>query len=96
MIEKDVKRTAFIKDNKEHFNNLKNILICFVSILPEIGYCQGMNYVVSFLYQLLNLNEEQTFYFLCGLVLNTKYNQIFKDDFQTLNLFFKIFEKILI
>ena len=54
-----------------------------------------MNYVVSFLYQLLNLNEEQTFYFLCGLVLNTKYNQIFKDDFQTLNLFFKIFEKIL-
>ena len=54
-----------------------------------------MNYVVSFLYQLLNLNEEQTLYFLCGLVLNTKYNQIFKDDFQTLNLFFKIFEKIL-
>ena len=95
VIDKDVKRTEFIKDNKEHFDKLKNILICFVSIFPEIGYCQGMNYVVTFLYQLLNLNEEETFYFFLGIVLNTKYNQIFKDDFQTLNLFFKIFEKIL-
>ena len=95
VIEKDVMRTTFIKNNKEHFDKIKNILICFVAIFPEIGYCQGMNYVVAFLYQLLNLNEEQTFYFLCGLLLNTKYNQIFKDDFQTLNLFFKIFDKIL-
>ena len=95
VIEKDVMRTTFIKNNKEHFDKIKNILICFAAIFPDIGYCQGMNYVVAFLYQLLNLNEEQTFYFLCGLLLNTKYNQIFKDDFQTLNLFFKIFDKIL-
>ena len=95
LIEKDVMRTAFIRNNKDHFDQIKNILKCFVSIFPKIGYCQGMNYVVAFLYQLLHLNEEQTFYFLCGLLLNTKYNEIFKDDFQTLNLFFKIFEKIL-
>ena len=95
VIEKDVMRTTFIKNNKEHFDRIKNILICFVAIFPDIGYCQGLNYVVAFLYQLLNLNEEQTFYFLFGLLLNTKYNQIFKDDFQTLNLFFKIFDKIL-
>lgn len=95
LIEKDVMRTAFIRNNKDHFDQIKNILKCFVYIFPKIGYCQGMNYVVAFLYQLLHLNEEQTFYFLCGLLLNTKYNEIFKDDFQTLNLFFKIFEKIL-
>ena len=95
VIEKDVQRTTFIRDNKSHFDNIKNILASFVHIFPEIGYCQGMNYLVAFLYQLLNLDEELTFYFLCGLLLNTKYNQIFKDDFQTLTLFFKIFEKIL-
>ena len=95
VIEKDVKRTTSIKDNKEHFEKIKNILICFAGTFPDIGYCQGMNCLVAFLYQLLNLNEELTFYFLCGLLLNTKYNQIFKDDFQTLTLFFKIFEKIL-
>ena len=95
VIEKDIERTNFIRNNKSHSNKIKNILACFVHIFPEIGYCQGMNYLVSFLYQLLNLEEELTFYFLCGLLLNTKYNQLFKDDFQTLNLFFKIFEKIL-
>ena len=95
VIEKDVKRTFLVRNKNDHFEKIKNILICFVSIFPGIGYCQGMNYVVAFLYQLLSLNEEQTFYFLCGLLLNTKYNQIFKDDFLTLNLFFKIFEKIL-
>ncbi len=88
VIEKDVMRTTFIKNNKEHFDKIKNILICFAAIFPDIGYCQGMNYVVAFLYQLLNLNEEKTFYFLCGLLLNTKYNQIFKDDFQTLKFVF--------
>ena len=95
VIEKDIERTTFIRDNKDHSDKIKNILACFVHIFPNIGYCQGMNYLVSFLYQLLNLEEELTFYFLCGLLLNTKYNQLFKDDFQTLTLFFKIFEKIL-
>ena len=39
VIEKDVMRTTFIKNNKEHFDKIKNILICFVAIFPEIGYC---------------------------------------------------------
>ena len=95
VIEKDMERTTFIRDNKSHFDKIKNILASFVHIFPDIGYCQGMNFLVVFLYQLLNLDEELTFYFMCGLLLNTKYNQLFKDDFQTLNLFFKIFEKIL-
>ena len=95
LIEKDLMRTGFIRENKEHFEKIKNILVCFDNIFPKIGYCQGMNYIIAFLYQLLGQNEELTFYFLCGLLLNTKYHQIFEDDFESLNLFFKIFEKIL-
>jgi len=95
IIEKDLLRTLFIQKNKSHFNNLKSILISFLIMFPKIGYCQGMNCVVSFLYQLLDYNEEETFYFLCGLELNTKYHEIFQDNFETLKTYFIIFEKIL-
>ena len=95
IIEKDLLRTSFIQKNKSHFNNLKSILISFLVLFPNIGYCQGMNCVVSFLYQLLDYNEEETFYFLCGLELNTKYHEIFQDNFETLKTYFIIFEKIL-
>ena len=54
VIEKDIERTNFIRNNKSHSYKIKNILACFVHIFPDIGYCQGMNYLVSFLYQLLN------------------------------------------
>lgn len=95
LIEKDVIRTLFIQKNKEHQENLKSILVCFFFTHPDIGYCQGMNCIVSFLYQLLGYDEEETFYFLCGLVNSTKFHEIFQDDFQTLKRFFLIFEKIL-
>ena len=95
LIEKDVFRTTFIQKNKEHINNLTSILFSFVEVFPNIGYCQGMNFVVSFLYQLLNFNEEETFYVFCGLQKNSKYHEIFQDDFITLKIFFTIFEKIL-
>ena len=95
IIENDVLRTLFVKKNKEHTNNLKSILISFVIAFPEIGYCQGMNCVVSFLYQLLDNNEEETFYLFCALIKNSKYQEIFLDDFVTLKTFFLIFEKIL-
>ena len=95
LIEKDVLRTLFIQKNKEHADNLKYILVCFLFTFPDIGYCQGMNCMASFLYQLLGYNEEETFYFLCGLETNTKYHEIFEDDFETLKTFCLIFEKIL-
>ena len=95
IIEKDVSRTLFVQKNKSHFNNLKSILISFLFLFPKTGYCQGMNCVTSFLYQLLDYNEEETFYFLCGFMLNTKYYEIFEDNFETLKTYFIIFEKIL-
>ena len=98
VIEKDVLRTVFIqknKDNQEHINNLKSILVSFEKTFPNIGYCQGMNCVVGFLYQLLDYNEEETFYLFCSFLKNSKYHEIFQDDFMTLKKFFIIFEKIL-
>ena len=96
IIENDLLRTIFIDQNKEHFKILRTILISFLFLFPKIGYCQGMHYIILFLYQLLDYNEEETFYFFCGFEINTKYHELFEDDdFNTLKTFFKVFEKIL-
>ena len=95
VIGKDLLRTKFVYHNKEHFKILKTILISFLFLFPKIGYCQGMNYIVTFLYQLLDYNEEETFYFFCGFEMNTKYHEIFEDDFNTVKTYFRVFEKIL-
>ena len=95
-IQKDLLRTQFLQEKKEHFEKFKSILIIFLFFFPKIGYCQGMHYIVSFLYQLLDYNEEETFYFFCAFVLNTNYHELFEDNFETLKTFFKVFEKIII
>ena len=95
VIENDLLRTIFIDKNKEHYKILKTILIGFLFLFPKIGYCQGMHYIIVFLYQILDYNEEETFYFFCGFELNTKYHELFEDDFNTLKIFFNVFEKIL-
>ena len=96
VISKDLLRTKFVIKNNEHFNKLKSILVCLAYIFPKIEYCQGMHYIASFLYQILGYNEEETFYFMCGIELNTKYHEIFEDNFETLKILLQVFEKILI
>ena len=95
VIQKDLLRTKFLTNNKEHFNKFKSILISFLFLFPKIGYCQGMHYIVSFLYQLLDYDEEETFYYFCGFELNTKYHELFEDNFDILKTFSQVFEKIL-
>ena len=95
MIEKELLRTKFINQNKDHFKILKTILISFVFLFPKIGYCQGMNYIITFLYQLLDYDEEETFYFFSSFELNSKSQEIFKDNFNTLKIYFRVFEQIL-
>ena len=95
VIEQDLKRTDFVQKNPEHYNSIKSILNCFLLTIPNIGYCQGLNCLVSFLYQLLNNDEEKTFYFLCGLEINTDYHIIFEDNFRTLTNYFGVFDEIL-
>ena len=95
VIQQDLKRTYFIQNNLNNYDSIKSILNCFLITFPQIGYCQGMNFVVSFLYQLLDEDEEKTFYYLCGLELNTNYHEIFEDDFVTLTIFFNVFDNIL-
>ncbi len=95
LIQQDLKRTALVKEKPEINDNLKNILCTFGFTFTDLGYYQGLNNLVSFLYQLLDFDEEITFYFLCGLMLNTNYNLMLKNKFIFLNKLFHAFEKII-
>ena len=63
-IDLDLKRT-FPEDERvmdENFQkSLRNILVCYSTRNSSIGYCQGMNFVVSRLLLILG-NEEYTFW----------------------------------
>ena len=95
LIKNDLKRTLFIQNNPIHNEVIETILFTINYSFPDIGYYQGFNIIVSFLYKLLNFNEEKTFYFFYGLHFNTKYNLIFKNKFAFLNILFSVFEKII-
>ena len=56
-------------------------------------YCQGMNFLTGFLYDLTQ-NEDETFYLLLGLFLMTLYNQIFQKEMIKLKFYFYVIDKL--
>ena len=95
LILNDLKRTIFVQENPNHHEAIKSILFTFCFTVIDNGYYQGFNIFVSFLYQLLNYDEEKTFYFFYSLQLKTNYHLLFKDKFAFLNILFSVFEKIM-
>jgi hypothetical protein len=97
MIKLDVNRTYFKnkKDSKPYQEKIRSILITLVNIFKDIGYSQGMNYIAAFFYQIFEYNEKKTFYYMLAVEKNSKFKDIFKNDLYQLQIFFKIFEKIL-
>ncbi len=47
---------------------LENVLAAYSVYDPEVGYCQGMNYVAGFLLIVSRSNEEETFWALAALM----------------------------
>jgi hypothetical protein len=94
-IEVDLLRTPFINKNEEHIEKTRWILRCLNYTKPEVGYRQGMSFLVLFFYQLLDYNEQKTFYFLFSLEMETKYKDIFQDDFQLLKIYYIVLDKII-
>ena len=100
LIEHDLNRTPFLKQKPEHMESIKLILFSFYFCSNkfednQVVYYQGMNTVVSFLYQILNYDEEKTFYYLYGLQFRTNYHLLFIDKLALLNILFSVFEKII-
>ena len=61
---------------------------------PQINYCQGMNYIASFIYQIFN-DEEDSFYFMLALFEKTEFCSIFLDDLSKLKQYFYVYDRLL-
>ena len=94
-IQVDLLRTPFINKDKTHLEKVGWILKCLNLLRPDIGYFQGMNFLVLFFYQLLDYDEEETFYFLFAIEDETKYRDIYIDDLKKLNLFYGVLDNII-
>ena len=97
LIDLDLKRTPLFREKENHKKIAANILKSanISQSKSGIDYYQGMNFIILFLYQLLEYDEEKTFYFFLALNKNTKYHELFKNELSDLVIYFDVFEKIL-
>ena len=74
--------------------SLERILIAYSNLNSEVGYCQGMNFIVGLLL-LVNKVEEEVFWFFVCLMEFDGLNGFFKEGFPRLGLFVSAFDKLL-
>ena len=104
IIKFDVQRTFLILDKEKNQNKISNILEAVDEVIPGISYNQGMNYVATFLFNLMNFkksengkdeNEEETFYLFLGLFTSSKYGDLFKNNLELLKKLYFILERLI-
>ena len=95
IIDLDLDRTPLFNSQETHKIKANFILKCAATLESDINYFQGINYILLFLYQVLNYNEEETFYFLWALIKESKYIELFSNEMKNLKTYFKVFEKII-
>lgn len=77
-IEKDLHRTKTSAriETKEGQDEMRNVLLAVAYCLPEIGYCQGMNFIASCLIAITD-SEEQGFIIFMYLLLKKDMKTLF-------------------
>ena len=90
----DVNRTYFTEDQNIKREIIKNILFCLIHTYPNIGYCQGMNFICQFLLEVTK-DEEKTFNIFSAILCKTKYGDLIKDDFNLMKKYFYVFERLI-
>ena len=100
-IKKDINRTYSNNDcTEKQINQLKNILYSITLFDKEIGYCQGLNFIVGFILKITYFNTIDCFYLLTYILEEIK--GYFIEDFPLLklniyifnNFFIKLFPKL--
>ena len=99
-IQKDLGRTMHNDElnYNEKVSSLYRILRAIANLDKELAYTQGMNFLVSFLLKISNINEIEVFYLLISIFSNTfseKYGMrgFFIDNFPLLHTYTNIFDK---
>ena len=91
----DVIRTSFDKDEPIKRKKIGNILKAVAKEIPSLNYCQGMNQIASFLLDVCDNDEEESFFVFLCLLLDSDYSNLFKNDLEKLNILFYQFDRIL-
>lgn len=74
--------------------SLKNILQAYSYYKPEVGYCQGMNYIVGTLY-LVNKDERFCFNAIDEIIKKFKMERLYSSDLSKLKYFFYILDRLI-
>ena len=92
----DTKRTKLKNKNiGKSTDIIKNILCCFAKKnSSKIKYCQGMNFLAAFFYDLTN-NEKDSFILFTSLIDNTQLSKIYDQKFELLNCYFYILDRLI-
>ena len=81
-------------ENKDEIKNkITNILYAISKVNDDIRYCQGMNYIGQFLYEIFG--EEEAFYIFLGIFKNTEYPLIIGTNLKRINIFFYVFKRLI-
>ena len=94
IIQLDVNRTHFNTDKEKKRNIIKNVLISLAYSYPEVSYCQGMNYIASFLLESTN-DEEKSFDIFSSILNKTEYSNLALNDFNLMKKYFYVFERLI-
>ena len=94
-ISKDMTRTLTEKEENKEMIKAKVVDIIYAASMVngDMKYCQGMHYIGKFLYKVFG--EEEAFYILVGIFLNTEYSLVIGKDLDRLNIFFYVFSRII-
>ena len=99
-IDLDIPRSPFKKEQEKESSSkaLKNILYSFLYINNynknnNIMYYQGMNYIVTFLYEMIH-NEEDCLLILSGLFYSTEYSEIISKELEKMQKYLYVVERL--
>ncbi|CAG9318522.1 unnamed protein product [Blepharisma stoltei] len=73
---------------------LRNILQAYASYKPDVGYCQGMNFIAGTLFYVLR-DEEKVFWCLSTMIQKFKMEELFSSNLSKLKLFFFTLDRFL-
>ena len=96
-IDKDIDRTLadlnFCQENQESGENrLFNILLAYANYDNEVGYVQGMNYIVALLLFYLPDQEQDVFWGLHQLMQRRNWRLVYTHNFPKLKSITKLLE----
>ena len=94
-IELDVIRTTVgdVENPEETRAQITNVLYAVSQLNGKTKYCQGMNFIVQFLYE--KFGEEEAFYIFLSFFKNTDYKLIFEKDLEELKILFYVFRRVI-